>query len=257
MVAYWYLMRAVLAFAGMLVLSLSLLLHSLPSSGYRFERLVPSDVLAFVVIRQPPPDLDFLKDPRIRQWIDIDVETLRQHIPPKVSRQIEDLFKLDLDTAWILVHAFTQNKDAWKPQFTLVLVPKPFHAELVELRAELLTITLLGGSDALVAEQGPIKVYYRKTGGRALYRAKMPGFLLISNSEEGLQKTLRCFSGFDPSIAGSLPFRRVQAHLPMNDGFFLYVNSAQLLPFLPQFGYSLTWAEGEMFDKFYVVPVGD
>jgi hypothetical protein len=250
-------MRAVLAFAGMLVLSLSLLLHTLPSSGYRFERLVPSDVLAFAVIRQPPPDLDFLKDAKLRQWIDIDVETLRQRVPREVRKELENLFRLDLDTAWILIHGFTQSKDAWKPQFTLVLVPKPLHAELVELRAELLTIKLLGGTDAFVAEQGPIKVYYRKTGGRTLYRARMPGFLLISNTEEGLQKTLRCFSGFDPSIAGSLPFRRVQSHLPLNNGFFLYVNSAELFPLLPQFGYSLTWSQGEMFDEFYMVPVGN
>ncbi|RPJ84125.1 MAG: hypothetical protein EHM18_12405 [Acidobacteria bacterium] len=69
-----------------------------------------------------------------------------------------------------------------------------------------------------------------------------------------MRKTLRCFSGFDPSIARSLPFRRVQAHLPARQGFFLYVNSAELFPLLPQFGYSLTWTEGEMFDKFYVVP---
>jgi len=247
-------MRAALAFTGMLVLSVSLLLRSLPSSGYRFERLVPSDVLALLVIRQPPPDLDFLKEAKLRQWIDIDVEALRQRVPVEIREQMADLFQDDLDTAWVLVHAFSPTKDAWKPQFTLVLVPKPFHAELVELRAELMTIKLLGGSEALVAEQGPIKAYYRKTGGRSLYRARMPGFLLVSNTEEGLRKTLRCFSGFDPSIAQSLPFRRVQAHLPLNKGFFLYVNSAQLFPLLPQFGYSLTWAEGEMFDKFYVVP---
>jgi hypothetical protein len=247
-------MRAVLAFAGMLVLSVSLLLRSLPSSGYRFERLVPSDVLALLVIRQPPPDLDFLKEARLRQWIDIDVEGLRQRMPPQLRGEIGKLFHDDLDTAWILIHGFTQTKDAWKPQFTVVLVPKPFHGELVELRTELLAIKLLGGSDALVAEQGSIKVYYQKTGGRSLYRAAMPGFLLISNTEEGLQKTLRCFSGLDPSVAGSLPFRRVQAHLRMNDGFFLYVNSAELFPLLPQFGYSLSWSQGELFDKFYVVP---
>jgi len=254
MVAYWYLMRAALAFTGMLVLSVSLLLRSLPSSGYRFERLVPSDVLALLVIRQPPADLDFLKEAKLRQWIDIDVEALRQRIPMDVRKEIENLFQDDVDTVWVLVHAFSQSKDAWKPQFTMVLVPRPFHAELVELRAELLTIKLLGGSEALVAEQGPIRAYYQKAGGRSLYRARMPGFLLISNTEEGLRKTLRCFSGFDPSIAESLPFRRVQAHLRVNDGFFLYVNSAELFPLLPQFGYSLTWAHGEMFDKFYVVP---
>ena len=247
-------MRSALAFTGMLVFSVSLLLRSLPSSEYRFERLVPSDVLALLVIRQPPPDLDFLKEAKLRQWIDIDVEALRQRIPPEVRREIGKLFEGDLDTAWILVHAFSQNKDTWKPQFTIVLVPKPFHGELVELRAELLAVKLLGGSDALIADQGPIRVYYRKTGGRALYRARMPGFLLISNTEEGLRKTLRCFSGFDPSLAGFLPFRRVQAHLRANEGFFLYVNSAQLFPLLPQFGYSLTWSQGEMVDKFYVVP---
>jgi len=253
MVAYWYLMRAALAFTGMLVLSVSLLLCSLPTSGYRFERLVPSDVLALLIIRQPPANLDFLKEARLQQWIDVDVEALRRRISPEVRTEIENLFQADLDTAWVLVHSFSQKKDTWKPQFTLVLVPKPFHAELVELRAELLAIKLLGGSEALVAEQGPIRVYYKKTGG-SLYRARMPGFLLISNTEEGLRKTLRCFSGFDPSIARSLPFRRVQAHLPVRQGFFLYVNSAELFPVLPQFGYSLTWAEGEMFDKFYVVP---
>lgn len=249
-------MRVAVALTGMLILSVSLLLCSLPNSGYRFERLVPSDVLALFVVRQPPPNLDFLKEARLKQWIDVDVEALRRRIPPEVGTEIQKLFQTDLDAAWILVHSFSQNEDAWKPQFTLVLVPKPFHAELVELRAELLTIKLLGGSEALVAEQGSIRVYYKKTGGRSLYRARMPGFLLISNTEEGLRKTLRCFSGFDPSIAGSLPFRRVQAHLHVNHGFFLYVNSAELFPLLPQFGYSLTWAEGQMFDKFYVVPAG-
>ncbi|MFB3906301.1 MAG: hypothetical protein ACE15E_22890 [Acidobacteriota bacterium] len=255
MVAYWYLMRVALAFTGMLVLSVSLLLRSLPSSGYRFERLVPSDVLALLVIREPPPSLDFLEDARLRQWIDIDVEALRRRIPSDVRGEIESLLQTDLEMAWILVHSVSQTKGAWKPQFTLVLVPKPFHAELVELRAELLAIKLLGGSEALVAEEGPIKAYYKKTGGRSLFRARMPGFLLVSNTEEGLRKTLRCFSGLDRSIAQSLPFRRVQAHLRFNQGFFLYVDLSEIFPVLPQVGYSVDWVEGEMLDKFYVVPV--
>ncbi len=247
-------MRVALAFTVILVLSLTLLLSSLPKSGYRFERLVPSDVLALVVIRHPPSDLDFLEDARLREWIDIDVNKLRQEISPEIRREIQTLFDKDLDAAWILIHGVSRTETAWRPQFTFVLVPRPFHAELVELRAELLTLKLLGGAQAMAAERGSIQAYYGKSTGRSLYRAKMPGFLLLSNTEEALQKTLRCFSGFDPSIASSLPFRRVQAHLRINQGFFLYVNSAQIFPLLPQFGYSMRWQDGEMIDKFYVVP---
>jgi len=82
----------------------------------------------------------------------------------------------------------------------------------------------------------------------------MPGFLLLSNSEEGLRETLRAFAGKDPSLAGSLPFQRVKSHLDIHQGFFLYVNSSRILSVIPEFGYSVKWAGDAVYDEFYLTP---
>jgi hypothetical protein len=248
-------MRLALTFGAVLLVSLSLFLGSLPQSEYRFESLVPSDVLALAILDKPPATIDFLNHADVRQWVDIDLQAARARIPEEIRNEAAALFQRDLESVWLLLHSMEPQADAWRPDFTIVLVPKRFHAELLELRAELLTLRILGKGEAEVLDHGEIRVY---RGGedfrRVLYRVRMPGFLLLSNTWEGLGKTLRTFGRREPSLASSSDFQRVKAHLGFRQGLFLYVDSSRVFPLLPQFGYAVKWNGGEIRDKFYVTP---
>jgi hypothetical protein len=247
-------MRVALGFTVILALSLMLIWQFAPQPEYRFERLVPSDALAVAVLSQAPGTLDALDSARIREFVDVDIEAIRQRVPEDIRKELSLLFSQDLDSAWLIVHDLERRDEAWRPHFTLALAPKPLHAELLELRTELLAIKLLGDTKALVSDNGLIRAYRGSSGSQMIYRVRMPGFLLLSNSEEGLTKTLRAFAGKDASLASSLPFQRVTSHLDVNQGFFLYVNSSRVLSFLPEFGYSVKWTQGEVRDEFYVTP---
>jgi hypothetical protein len=248
-------MRLILTFAAVLLLSLSLFLQSLPKPEYSFEALVPSDVLALAILDKPPASFDFLDHANVTQWVDIDLQAARERIPEEVRTEAASLFQQDLESAWLLIHSIEQHQDAWRPNFTLVLVPKRFHAELLELRAELITIKVLGKGQAVVLDEGEIRVYRGgEESGRVLYRVRMPGFLLISNSWEGLGKTLQVFARRQPSLASRTAFQRVKAHLGLRRGLFLYVDSSRVFPLLPQFGYGIKWNGGEIQDKFYMTP---
>lgn len=247
-------MRVTLGFAAILAVSLALLSQTVPQPEYSFERLVPSDALAVIALNHAPGSLDALDNARIRAFVDVDIEALRRRVPEDIRNELSKLCERDLETAWLIIHDVEQHDDVWRPQFTVALAPKPLHAELLELRTELLAIKLLGDSQALASDDGVVRVYRGAKSRQIIYRVKMPGFLLLSNSEEGLRKTLRAFAGKEPSLAASVPFQRVKSHLDVNQGFFLYVNSSRVLSALPEFGYSVKWAGDTVYDELYLTP---
>ncbi len=246
--------RLAIAGAGLLAVSLVLLLTLHPGRPSGLESLVPSDVIAVAVISSAPPDLDFLRDMRLKQWIDIDVDSLRSKIPADFRNEIGAMFQQDLETAWILVHGLEKREDAWRPEFTLALVPKPLHQELLELRIQLLAMRLFKVPELSVAEKDNLRIYRGSRDSQTLFQLRMPGLLLVSNTDRGLTKTLMSWSGRAPSLAQVRGFRRVRLRLPAKEGFFLYVNTGQILPLLPEFGYSMQWRDGELFDQFYAAP---
>ncbi len=245
-----------LAIAGTVLVGASLVLllglHPEPRPGLEF--LVPSDVIALAVISTPPPDLDFLRDVRLKQWVDVDVDALRSKVSADFRNEIGAMLQQDIETAWILVHGMEKHEDAWRPEFTLALVPKPLHQELLELRVELLAMRLFKVSELSIAEKDNLRVYRGTDAGQTLYQVRMPGFVLLSNSEQALSKTVMTWFGRAPSLAQVQGFRRVRRRLPAREGLFLYVNTAQILPLLPEFGYSMQWRDGEVIDQFYAAP---
>jgi len=81
----------------------------------------------------------------------------------------------------------------------------------------------------------------------------MPDFLLISNSEEGWQKTLRTIAGEEASLAEMTSFRRVQNHLRIDEGLFLYFKANRLFPLFPEFGYLIRWNQEEISEDYYEI----
>jgi hypothetical protein len=246
--------RLAIVGAGLLAVSLVLLLTLHPGHPSALESLVPSDVIAVAVISSAPPDLDFLRDARLKQWVDIDVDSLRSKIPDGFRNEIGAMFQQDLDTAWILVHGLERREDAWRPEFTMALVPKPLHQELLELRIQLLAMRLFKATELSVAEKDNLRVYRGSRNSQTLFQLRMPGLLLVSNTDRALAKTVMTWSGQAPSLAQVPGFRRVRLRLPTTEGFFLYVNTGQILPLLPEFGYSMQWQHGEVVDQFYAAP---
>jgi len=246
--------RLAIAAGGLLAASLVLLLTLHPTRPSDLESLVPSDVIAVAVISSAPPDLDFLRDARLRQWIDIDVDALRSKIPADFRNEIGAMFQQDLQTACVLVHGMDRSESAWRPEFTVVLVPKPFHEELLELRVQLLAMRLFKVPELSIAEKDNLRVYRGSLASQTIYQLRMPGALLVSNTDRGLTKTVMSWSGRAPSLAQVQGFQRVRLRLPAKEGFFLYVNTRRILPLLPEFGYSMQWRDGEVVDQFYAAP---
>ena len=81
----------------------------------------------------------------------------------------------------------------------------------------------------------------------------MPDYLLVSNSSEGWQKTLRTALGQEENLSQDPSFQRVKNHLGVNEGLFLYLRANRLVPLLPDFGYLIRWQAGQFSEQYYEV----
>lgn len=249
-------MRIALA-VGLILLQLSTAMIWLlrPEKRSAFERWIPQDILALIVINDAPAHLDFLERTRLKNWFDLDADKLRQKVSPPMQEQIAQLFRRDLLSAWILVHRLgVKPGGSLRVDFSALLVPRPLHREALKLRIELATLNFFGAGDTSTFERENIRIYKGARPGQILYLVEMPDWLLISNSEEGWQSTLQTTTGLTPSLADSLRFRRVQSHLRIDSGLFVYFRGSELLPLLPEFGYVVPWNDEDDSDEYYEIP---
>ena len=248
-------MRLLIAIGLLLCqLSLGIIWFLRPVQRSTFEQSVPQDILGLIVITHPPTNLDFLEHTRLRNWFDLASENLRGRIPEEVREQVVSLFTDDVESVWFFIHHLDrQANGSWRIHFTALLQPRPFHGRALELRIELAVQNTFGAAQTNVLDYQNIRVYTGSESGQILYQVQMPDFLLISNSEEGWQKTLRTTVGTEPSLTESGSFRRIKSHLRINSGLFLYFKANQLFPLLPEFGYLIQWQKGEFSEDYYQV----
>ena len=248
-------MRLLIAIGLLLCqLSLGIIWFLRPVERSTFEQSVPQDILGLIVITHPPTNLDFLEHTRLRNWFDLASENLRGRIPEEVREQVVSLFTDDVESVWFFIHHLDrQANGSWRIHFTALLKARPFHGRALELRIELAVQNTFGAAQTNILDYQNIRVYTGSESGQILYQVQMPDFLLISNSEEGWQKTLRTHVGTEASLTESGSFRRIKSHLRINSGLFLYFKANRIFPLLPEFGYLIRWQKGEFSEDYYQV----
>ncbi len=233
-------------------LSLSLIWFLQPEQRSVFEQFVPQDVLGLMVLTHLPSRLDFLEQSSPGRWFDLVSQDLEERIPDGVREEVVPLFKEELENVWLLIHHLEGKPEgSWRIHFTGLLKPRPFQRPALENRIERVVKDIFGGVQT--SEHQNVRLYRGSEPGQVLYQVQMPDFLLISNSEEGWQKTLRTIAGEEASLAETDSFRRVQAHLRVDDGLFLYFKANRIFPLFPEFGYLIRWHQEEFSEDYYEI----
>ncbi len=235
-------------------LSLSLIWLLQPEQRSAYEQFVPQDILGLMVLTHPPTGLDFLEHSSLGRWFDMVSQDLEERIPDEVREQVVSLFKDELEDVWLLIHHLEgQPEGSWRIHFTGLLKPRPLQRRALEFRIERVVKDIFGAAQTQTSEHQNVRIYRGSEPGQILYQVQMPDFLLISNSEEGWQKTLRTIAGEEASLAEMTSFRRVRSHLRMDEGLFLYFKANRLFPLFPEFGYLIRWLQEEISEDYYEI----
>ena len=219
------------------------------------EHLIPKDILGLIVVRNPPSDLESLRNTQLLNWLQEGVHQLRERVPDRLAGEIYTLFRADLESTWIVIHQATPKPEgSWRIHFSALLVPRRNHGEAVALRTELAVRNVFGAAQTRVLQRDNIRIYRGSEPGQILYQIQLPDLTLISNNEKGWQQTLRATVGREPTLADDVSFQRVKNHLPLDGGLFLYFRANLLFPLFPEFGYLIRWNEDQVSDQYYQVP---
>lgn len=233
-------------------LSLSLIWLLQPEQRSAYEQFVPQDVLGLMVLTHPPTRLDFLEHSSVGRWFDLVAQDLEERIPDEVREQVVSLFRDELESVWLLIHHLEGRPEgSWRIHFTGLLKPRPLQRRALELRIEQVVKDVFGAVQT--SEHQNVRIYRGRKPGQVIYQVQMPDFLLVSNSEEGWQKTMRTIAGEEASLAEMTSFRRVQAHLGMEEGLFLYFKANRIFPLFPEFGYLIRWNQEEISEDYYEI----
>ena len=248
-------MRLWLVSLGLCLLSVVLIGLLEPTDTSTFEKVVPGDILALVVVTSPPASLDFLDQVQLRQWLDLDAQTVLEHVPEQLRDPLLSLFVGEAKSVWLFVHGLTQQEnEAWRIHFTALLVPRsPHPPQVLELPIEAAVMSLFGAENVETSQYENVLIYSGKEPGQVLYQVRMPDYLLVSNSSEGWQKTLLTATGQETSLFQDPSFQRVKSHLRIDGGLFLYFRVNRLFPLLPEFGYLIRWRAGRFSEQYYEV----
>ena len=248
-------MRFWLVALGLFGLSLTLIGLLQPPDTSEFEQLVPGDILALVVVTSPPASLDFLDQVQLRQWLGLDAQAVLANIPVQVQGPLVSLFVHQAKSVWLFIHRLAQQEDeSWRVHFSALLVPRsgePIQA--LELPIEAAVTSLFGVDNLEISENENVRIYRGEEPGQVLYQGRMPEYLLVSNSSEGWQKTLRTATGEEESLSRNPSFQRVKNHLGIDEGLFLYFRANRIFPLLPEFGYLIGWQAGQFSEQYYEV----
>ena len=235
------------------LLSLLLLWVFRPVGEAVMEDLIPEDILALAVITDPPSDLDFLRQTRLAAWLNVDPEAgLVRELAGALP-----VFSREVRKAWLIVHALEHRADdRWRLHFTLLLIPRTDRAAMLEEQIASMVWERFGAGTVDVVDRDSVRIYTGKEPGEILYQVRTPDYLMLSNSQDGWEKMLGTELGTESSLADNLSFQKVRSRLAGDAGLFLYVRSGRLLPMLPEFGYSLRWAQGGDRERFVEVDGG-
>lgn len=248
-------MRLLLILMGLFILSLVLLgFLQIPDSN-AFDQIIPDDILALVVLSNPPSNWDFLGQTKLKQWLDLNHEAFLGNM----SDQLKDLLLLqfvrEVESIWFFVHHLSQQQDkAWRVHFTALLVPHSSQrTQVLELPIKMAITRVFGAGNVETSENKNILTYTGRHSGQVLYQIRMPDYLMISNSVDGWQKTLRAATGSEDNLSQNPFFQKVKSRLRIDDGLFLYFRADQLFPLLPKFGYLISWQTGQFSEQYYEV----
>ncbi len=248
-------MRLGLISLGLSVSSVALIGFLGPGKTSTYEQVVPGDVLGLVVVTNPPASLDFLDQVQLQQWLDLDAQAILESVPEGLQDPLLSLFVREAKSIWFFVHHLARQEDeSWRLHFTALLAPRaPRRTQALESSVEAAVTGVFGADSIETSEYQNVVIYRGREPGQVLYQARMPDYLLVSNSSEGWQKTLRTALGQEENLSQDPSFQRVKNHLGVNEGLFLYLRANRLVPLLPDFGYLIRWQAGQFSEQYYEV----
>lgn len=218
-----------------------------------FSASIPDDVLGVIVARDPGLDLEVLRQSRFADWIELGRRQAGEETARELTRQVRDLFATDLREAWIAVHGLRHKApQRWRIQFSAFLVPRSGHITALTQRLKLALLRRFGASHTSIQVRENITVYQGRNRGEVFLQIRMPGFLVVSNTEAGCLQILKLMARPGPSsLAEKRSFKQIRSHLPHGPGLFLYVDASKFYPALPEFGYFFTVEDGRLMDWYY------
>lgn len=216
------------------------------------EKMIAGDVLGMLLVREFPDSLEYLDQTRLGRWLELKSEDLREEIPESIRWRISELLDRTLQSAGFALHNLEKKENgAWRVHFTAFLMPYAGQEDSLGEALEYWVEHVFGTPEFEVFREGEMRIYRGQDPGEMLYRLDRPEFLLISNSEEGWEKTLETLSGRIPSLYDQISYRKISMEAGENYSVFLYLRAGEILSLAPEFGYAVKWNDGAVKDRYF------
>ncbi|GAB4133295.1 MAG: hypothetical protein Kow001_25370 [Acidobacteriota bacterium] len=201
--------------------------------------VVPAGVQGVLVVRDPPPSLEFLADTRAAQWLDLDRDELR-----RVLDQGPDLTSLGelgsmAASATLILHDLTPRSEGrYRVEFSAVLVPRfPawLHRDGLREWITARTVARFQGQGQVIVEEGPETVIRGAQPGQELYLGDWSGWVLVSNSEQSHRLMLQAAAGQEPRLVDSPTWQYCRPKVFPDPDILLYFRGGDRFGLIPEF----------------------
>lgn len=200
---------------------------------------VPTGVQGVVVVRDPPPSLEFLADTRAANWLDLDRDELQGMLDegPEVSSLAE--LRALVASATLILHDLTPRREGrYRLEFSAFLRPRfPawLHRSRVRNWITAWAVSRFEGQGEVRVEEGPPKVIRGAQPGQELYLWDWSGWVLVSNSEQSHRLILQTVAGRGPRLVDSPGLRYCRSKVVPEFDILVYVRGGDRFGLIPEF----------------------
>ena len=103
-------MRLLLILMGLFIFSLVLLGFLQIPDSHAFDQIIPDDILALVVLSNPPSNWDFLGQTKLKQWLDLNHEAFFGNMSDQLEDPLLLQFVREVESIWFFVHRLSQQQ---------------------------------------------------------------------------------------------------------------------------------------------------
>jgi hypothetical protein len=218
-----------------------------------FERMIPEDVLAVLIVNKFPESLDFLEETRLSEWVEIELGT-QPELTHFYQSDLVALFQDSVESLWISINRLHSiDTGEYRIEFTAFIEPRWGAVRSLEEQIADAVLERFGRDDASIVQEGEAKVFRGKEVGHLFYLRSGDGYLMMSNNESGWFESTLASSGAVPSLAGSVNFQEILANVDCSSDLFLFVRASDVYGLFPEFGYSVNLGEGGVEDNYYEI----
>lgn len=218
-----------------------------------FERLIPADILAVLVINRFPNSLDFVEQTRLRDWIEIDLND-RPEIRELYDSDLFETMRRDVENMWLCLHGISLSEGgAYRIDFTAYVMPKKGLGQHLVQVIETAVVARFGSDGTSLLEEDEVRSFRGEQKGHIFYLKQTEGFLAMSNTEAGWLQCSLAQGKQIPSLSESPSYRRIVENLDLDSDLFLYFRGSRALISLPGFGYTVDIEENSVRDAYYEI----